>query len=155
MRALKVFEYMNFTREGTPLEKLDIGRRSKLLKALEFMNTGEQGDQLDEETAKEWITLNTNMADALNYNDKDPNDWKNIWSIETDSYCEEYAPDNVDYEVLENEFIPTSKWIQGKPSSGEYQIRFGTIKGTNYKVIEYSSSGTSGYIARKKWLGIK
>ena len=152
MRALKIYEAIDFTREGDPLDKLRIGRKSRshLLKALLFMNTAGMEQQLDEEASKEWITRNVNMAKALKYNDKDPNDWKNLWSIETESYCEEYAPEDVDFEVLDDEFIPTKSKIPGQ--DGQYTIQEGIIKGTNYKVIKYDSSGTSGYISRKEWL---
>lgn len=152
MRALKVYEAIDFTRDGDALDKLRIGRksRSELLKALIFMNTEGMEQELDEEATKEWLNRNPGLCDALKYNSNDPNDWKNLWTIETDSYCEEYAPEDVDYEVLDDEFIPTSQWFRGR--SGEYDIMEGIIKGTNIKVIKYTSSGTSGYALRKEWI---
>jgi hypothetical protein len=152
MRALKVYEAIDFTREGEPLDKLRIGRKSRshLLKALLFMNTAGMEQQLDEEATREWLGNNPGLCQALNYDPKNPDDLSNIWTIETDSYCEEYAPEDVDYEVLDAEFIPTGQWIRGK--SGEYDTMEGIIKGTNIKVIKYTSSGTSGYATRKEWV---
>jgi hypothetical protein len=156
MRALKVYEAIDFTREGDPLDRLNIGRKSRspLLRALKFMNTGKMQEQLDGEATNDWLKGNPSLCKALNYDPNNPKEvfeWTNIWTIETDSYCEEYAPDDVDYEVLDNEFIPTGKyWGVSKP--GEYDIREGVIKGTNIKVIKYTGSGTSGYAMRKEWL---
>jgi hypothetical protein len=144
MRALKIFETLDFERGQEPAEAMKLGkyRHSELRKALVTGGTVEMPDMF-----QEWLYENPLLKEKLEYSKKDKYGATiAYYCIELDNYTEDR---NIDREELEKEFVPEYSFPPVKP--GECRVKIGTIADGS-KVIYYQGGNVDGFITRKDWL---
>lgn len=151
MRAQTVSENLNFNREGTPYEKLGIGKNG--IKRALLNNPPPEVDSMFWDDARSWFELNvpSEFLEDLEYNESDPLSPRDYYGFDDDFYLEEH--DEIDYDEFHNDFKRTGK-TKSKPNKNRastFRWEEGALPdGT--KVIKWSSGLTSGYIAHKDWL---
>jgi hypothetical protein len=140
MRAIRVFERLEFERGQDPAEAMRLGkyRLSELRRYLV-----KYGSVDFPEAFEEWINDNPLLKEKLEY---DKNKSAIYYCIELDSFTEDM---NIDREELEMEFNAQYSFNHIKP--GEVRVKIGTI-GDGSKVIYYSGGNIDGFVTRKDWL---
>lgn len=143
MRAQNV----NFNREGTPFEKLGIGRHG-IKRAL--LDNPIKLDTMEGDGMRDWLngSLPEDFLETIEYNQSDPLSFTDYLIFDVDYYLENEAPEEVDYDEFRNDFTPTGKRINF-PKGFQYQEG---VLPDGSKVIYFIDGLGSGYMARKEWL---
>jgi hypothetical protein len=147
MRAVKVFERLDFQRGQDPKKSMRIGKyRSLILNA--FFDPGNYVDS--PEGFDQWMKENPLLSEKLEYK-TNPTPVENYYIFDLDAYSEEKK---IDREEIEEEFIPLYSYPPVKP--GEVRVKIGTssdIPGS--KILYYSGGSVDGFISRKDWLKLE
>jgi hypothetical protein len=145
---------INFNREGTPYEKLGIGRHG-IKRAL--LNNPTVLDSPQADGLRDWINnLPEEIQEVLNYDPIDPLAFTDYLGFDEDYYLENEAPE-VDYDEFHADFSPTqskksaTRNIDKSMHRTSVQYQIGKLPDGS-KVMHYSDGMGSGYIAHKKWL---
>ncbi len=147
MKAIKVFERLDFQRGQDPRKSMRIGKyRSLILNA--FFDPDNHIDSA--EGFNKWMMENPLLSEKIEYK-TNPIPIENYYLFDLDAYCEEK---NIDREELELEFTPKYSFPSIKP--GEVRVKMGTIYDVpGSKVVYYSGGSVDGFISRKDWLKLE
>lgn len=141
---------IDFNREGTPYEKLGIGRKG-IKKAL-LDNPPPEVDSIGWDASREWFenSCPKEFLEDIEYNESDPLSPRDYYGFDEDYYLEEHP--EIDDEEFNKDFIPTyNEDREPSPAGGTFVWQEGELPdGT--KVFKYMVGLTSGYIAKKDWI---
>ena len=142
MRAQTV----NYNREGSPYDKLGIGRHG-IRHAL--LSSSAKIDSQEADGQRRWLEeSHPDIQELLEFNPDDPLAFTDYYGFDDDWYLEEIAPEWVDYDEFHNDWYYTGPDAWGKHGA---HFKMGKLQDGS-KVAYYQEGLGSGYIAKKEWL---
>jgi hypothetical protein len=147
MRALRIFEKLDFKRGQDPKRAMKIGHKG-ILKAL-LDNPPPEVDSFEFDATRDWMNgLSNEIKELIEYSDKDPLAVRDYYGFDEDSYIESIEDESIDHDSLDRDFKSLGIIAKGK---NEAKFSLGKLPdGT--KVAKYWDGMGSGYIAHKNWI---